>query len=128
MHVQVTDPLCKPFSMGRNLFCVHSKKRLDDIPELKAAKQKQNRTTLVTMAKMFNQASLAPCVWCQCCRAASLVRLQTPFALSCNPFNAYDPACCRVGSWCGSHPAAVAIAQTATAAGCQRHSTALPRS
>jgi hypothetical protein len=41
--------------MGRNLFCVHSKKRLDDVPELKAAKQKQNRTTLVTMAKMFNQ-------------------------------------------------------------------------
>ena len=28
----VTDPLCKPFSMGRNLFCVHSKKRLDDVP------------------------------------------------------------------------------------------------
>ncbi len=54
---QVTDPLCKVFSMGRNLFCVHSKKRLDDIPELKAAKQKQNRTTLVQMGKKFNQVS-----------------------------------------------------------------------
>lgn len=51
----VTDPLCKCFSMGRNLFCVHSKKRLDDIPELKAAKQKQNRTTLVQMGKKFNE-------------------------------------------------------------------------
>lgn len=28
----VTDALCKPFSMGRNLFCVHSKKHLDDVP------------------------------------------------------------------------------------------------
>lgn len=35
----VTDNLCKPFSMGRNLFCVHSKKHMDDFPELKAEKQ-----------------------------------------------------------------------------------------
>ena len=34
----VADPLCKPFSMGRNLFCVHSRKRMDDIPELKSEK------------------------------------------------------------------------------------------
>lgn len=34
----VADPLCKPFSMGRNLFCVHSRKRMDDVPELKAEK------------------------------------------------------------------------------------------
>ena len=25
----VTDALCKPFSMGRNLFCVHSKKHIE---------------------------------------------------------------------------------------------------
>nr|BBG28520.1 glycerol-3-phosphate-O-acyltransferase [Coccomyxa sp. Obi] len=47
----VTDPLCKPFSMGRNLFCVHSKKRMDDFPELKAEKQRTNRRTLAAMAK-----------------------------------------------------------------------------
>ena len=51
----VTDPLCKPFSMGRNLFCVHSRKRLDDIPELKSAKVQQNRRTLITMASKFQQ-------------------------------------------------------------------------
>lgn len=45
----VTDPLCKPFSMGRNLFCVHSKKHLDDVPELKAEKQATNRRTLKAM-------------------------------------------------------------------------------
>lgn len=49
----VTDPLCKPFSMGRNLFCVHSKKHLDDVPELKAAKQETNRKTLVAMGRAF---------------------------------------------------------------------------
>jgi glycerol-3-phosphate O-acyltransferase len=45
----VTDPLCAPFSMGRNLFCVHSKKHLDDVPELKAEKMATNRRTLKAM-------------------------------------------------------------------------------
>ena len=51
----VTDPLCKPFSMGRNLFCVHSRRRLDDIPEMKAAKVQQNRRTLIAMGTKFLQ-------------------------------------------------------------------------
>jgi hypothetical protein len=51
----VTDPLCKPFSMGRNLFCVHSKKHMDDVPELKAAKMETNRKTLVAMQRAFNK-------------------------------------------------------------------------
>lgn len=50
----VTDALCKPFSMGRNLFCVHSKKRMDDEPELKAQKMETNRKTLVAMQRAFN--------------------------------------------------------------------------
>lgn len=45
----VTDALCAPFSMGRNLFCVHSKKHLDDIPELKSEKMATNRRTLKAM-------------------------------------------------------------------------------
>ena len=49
----VGDPMCKPFSMGRNLLCVHSKKRLEDIPELKDAKIRQNRRTVLEMAKML---------------------------------------------------------------------------
>ena len=36
----VTDLLCKPFSMGKNLLCVHSKKHMDDDPALKSAKMK----------------------------------------------------------------------------------------
>lgn len=51
----VTDALCKPFSMGRNLFCVHSKKHLDDVPELKASKMETNRKTLVAMQRAFNK-------------------------------------------------------------------------
>lgn len=50
----VTDPMCKPFSMGRNLFCVHSKKHIDDIPELKASKMETNRKTLVAMQRALN--------------------------------------------------------------------------
>lgn len=51
----VTDPLSKPFSMGRNLFCVHSKKHMDDIPELKAFKMETNRKTLVAMTRAMNK-------------------------------------------------------------------------
>jgi len=51
----VTDPLAKPFSMGRNLLCVHSKKYIDEDPAKKPAKMKQNRATLVKMQKMLNE-------------------------------------------------------------------------
>jgi glycerol-3-phosphate O-acyltransferase len=40
--------------MGRNLFCVHSKKHLDDVPELKASKMETNRKTLVAMSRALN--------------------------------------------------------------------------
>lgn len=51
----VQDAMCKPFSMGRNLFCVHSKKHMFDDPATAPAKQRQNRKTLVVMAKMLNE-------------------------------------------------------------------------
>ena len=51
----VTDPLCKPFSMGRNLFCVHSKKHMDDDPALKEEKQRTNRKTLGALSKALAQ-------------------------------------------------------------------------
>jgi glycerol-3-phosphate O-acyltransferase len=50
----VTDPLCKPFSMGRNLFCVHSKRHMGDDPQIKAAKMETNRKTLVAMQRALN--------------------------------------------------------------------------
>ena len=51
----VTDPLCKPFSMGRNLFCVHSKKHMDDDPSMKEEKQRTNRKTLGALSKALAQ-------------------------------------------------------------------------
>ncbi|EFJ48252.1 hypothetical protein VOLCADRAFT_81121 [Volvox carteri f. nagariensis] len=54
----VTDPMCKPFSMGRNLFCVHSKKHMGDVPELKAAKMETNRKTLVAMQRKLNEGGV----------------------------------------------------------------------
>lgn len=47
----ITDALCKPFSMGRNLFCVHSKRYMDAEPEKKAEKTATNRKTLRAMGE-----------------------------------------------------------------------------
>jgi glycerol-3-phosphate O-acyltransferase len=51
----VTDLMAKPFSMGRNLLCVHSKKHIDDDPALKPAKQKQNLRTLKEMERLLRE-------------------------------------------------------------------------
>lgn len=47
----VSDPLCVPFSMGRNLFCVHSKRHMDDDPATKSEKMAMNRKTLGAMGE-----------------------------------------------------------------------------
>lgn len=39
---------------------VHSKKHLDDVPELKAAKMETNRKTLVAMQRALNQVGAGP--------------------------------------------------------------------
>ena len=54
----VTDLLCKPFSMGKNLLCVHSKKHMDDDPSLKSAKMKQNLNTVKAMQRLLKKGGL----------------------------------------------------------------------
>ncbi|KAL2619872.1 hypothetical protein R1flu_000077 [Riccia fluitans] len=49
----VFDPFCKPFSMGRNFLCVHSKKHINDVPELAETKKKANAQTLKEMAGLL---------------------------------------------------------------------------
>ncbi|KAH7514894.1 hypothetical protein FEM48_Zijuj11G0138700 [Ziziphus jujuba var. spinosa] len=49
----VTDPLCKPFSIGRNLVCVYSKKHMFDVPELAEMKRKANTRSLKEMALLL---------------------------------------------------------------------------
>ncbi|CAN1199988.1 Glycerol-3-phosphate acyltransferase, chloroplastic [Linum perenne] len=53
----LTDPLCKPFSMGRNLFCVYSKKHMLDVPELVEMKKKANIRSLKEMAMLLRNGS-----------------------------------------------------------------------
>ncbi|RWR87303.1 Phospholipid/glycerol acyltransferase [Cinnamomum micranthum f. kanehirae] len=49
----LTDPVCKPFSMGRNLLCVYSKKHMNDIPELIEMKRRANARSLKEMALLL---------------------------------------------------------------------------
>lgn len=45
-HKVTTDPVAIPFSMGRNLLCIHSKKHIKNPPEQAAFKQQQNMATM----------------------------------------------------------------------------------
>ncbi|KZV41575.1 glycerol-3-phosphate acyltransferase, chloroplastic [Dorcoceras hygrometricum] len=53
----ITDPLSKPFSMGRNLLCVYSKKHMNDDPELIDMKKKANTKSLKEMAFLLRSGS-----------------------------------------------------------------------
>ncbi|CAM8877797.1 unnamed protein product [Rhodiola kirilowii] len=53
----ISDPLCKPFSMGRNLLCVYSKKHMNDDPDLAEMKRKANTRSLKEMARLLREGS-----------------------------------------------------------------------
>ncbi|KAK7309651.1 hypothetical protein RJT34_06553 [Clitoria ternatea] len=53
----ITDPLCKPFSIGRNLICVYSKKHMLDDPALVEMKRKANIRSLKEMAVLLRNGS-----------------------------------------------------------------------
>ncbi|KAH9606506.1 hypothetical protein KSS87_018896 [Heliosperma pusillum] len=53
----ITDPLCKPFSMGRNLLCVYSKKHMYDEPELVDMKRRANTRSLKEMVLLLRGGS-----------------------------------------------------------------------
>ena len=52
-HRVITDPLAAPFSMGRNLLCIFSKKHIDADPEKKEEKLLQNQKTMKKMAQLL---------------------------------------------------------------------------
>ena len=54
-----TDPLAIPFSMGRNLLCIHSKKYIDHPPEQKHEKQIQNKRTMQRMIDLLSEGGHA---------------------------------------------------------------------
>jgi glycerol-3-phosphate O-acyltransferase len=60
-HKVTTDPLAVPFSMGRNLLCIHSKKHIDSDPETKPAKSKQNMAAMNSMLAGLKDGGMA--IW-----------------------------------------------------------------
>jgi len=60
-HKVTTDTLAVPFSMGRNLLCIHSKKHIDSDPDTKSAKQRQNLQTMSAMLRMFRSGGTS--IW-----------------------------------------------------------------
>jgi len=50
-HKVTTDALAIPFSMGRNLICIHSKKHIDTDPDTKSQKSRQNMMAMGGMLK-----------------------------------------------------------------------------
>jgi glycerol-3-phosphate O-acyltransferase len=55
----ITDPLAVPFSMGRNLLCIYSKRYIDVPPELKTQKQMHNKKTMQLMSELLSEGGKA---------------------------------------------------------------------
>jgi len=60
-HKVTTDALAVPFSMGRNLLCIHSKKHIDADPETKPAKSRQNMAAMSGMLRGMKEGGMA--IW-----------------------------------------------------------------
>lgn len=58
-HKVTTDTLAIPFSMGRNLICIHSKKHIDADPDTKSGKQRQNLKAMGGMLNLLKQGGCA---------------------------------------------------------------------
>jgi len=56
-----TDLFATPFSMGRNLLCIFSKKHVDNPPELKSQKQNHNRMVMKKMQDLLTEGG--KCIW-----------------------------------------------------------------
>lgn len=60
-HKVTTDSLAIPFSMGRNLICIHSKKHIDADPDTKPVKMRQNLSAMSGMLNMLKKGG--SCIW-----------------------------------------------------------------
>ncbi len=54
-HRVVSDPFAIPFSRGRNLLCIYSKRYIENPPEEKAEKQLHNQRTLNRMKELLKE-------------------------------------------------------------------------
>jgi len=60
-HKVTTDTLAIPFSMGRNLICIHSKKHINADPETKSIKSRQNMSAMNGMLRKMRKGGA--CIW-----------------------------------------------------------------
>lgn len=51
----ISDPMALPFSMGRNLLCIYSKRHIDNPPEKKEEKLLHNQRTMKMMREMLEE-------------------------------------------------------------------------
>jgi glycerol-3-phosphate O-acyltransferase len=51
----IDDTLAKPFSMGRNLLCVYSKKHINNVPALRSVKMRKNIATIKEMERLMKE-------------------------------------------------------------------------
>lgn len=54
-HRVTTDPLCIPFSMGRNLLCIYSKKHVEHDQDTKQEKLRHNQRTMQMMGQLLSE-------------------------------------------------------------------------
>lgn len=55
----IADPMTAPFSIGRNLLCIYSKRHIEHPPERKAAKIQHNRKVMEGMADLLKEGGHA---------------------------------------------------------------------
>jgi glycerol-3-phosphate O-acyltransferase len=55
----VTDPVAIPFSLGRNLLCIYSKRYIDHPPEKKVEKQTHNKRVMELMSLLLKEGGKA---------------------------------------------------------------------
>jgi len=54
----ITDPMAIPFSMGRNLLCIFSKRHIDNPPEKKVEKQHHNQRTMRRLKELMHEGGM----------------------------------------------------------------------
>jgi glycerol-3-phosphate O-acyltransferase len=54
-HRVTTDPLAVPFSLGRNLLCIYSKRHIEQPPEKKAEKLQHNVAAMKKLGELLNE-------------------------------------------------------------------------
>lgn len=55
----ITDPVAIPFSLGRNLLCIYSKRYIDHPPEMKGEKQTHNKRVMELMSLLLKEGGKA---------------------------------------------------------------------